>query len=57
MKMRRNFKPAVGTVALFRGVVMQRWQGEIILNAYARKGKSEQRDGGQDWFVNDTKSW
>ena len=31
----RNFKPAVGTVALLRAVTMQRWEGEVILNKYA----------------------
>lgn len=32
-----NFKPAAGTVVLFRGLVMQRLvNGDIILNAYGR---------------------
>lgn len=32
-----NFKPAAGTIVLFRGLVMQRLvNGDIILNAYGR---------------------
>ena len=30
-----HFKPRMGTVALFRGLIMRRWGGEVILNAYA----------------------
>lgn len=48
-----NFKPVVGTIAFFRGVVMQRWEEEIILNAYARKGRAEQKEGNEEWFVSD----
>lgn len=52
-----NFKPVVGTMGLFRGVVMQRWEGEVILNAYARKRiekeKEKERDGKEDWFICD----
>jgi hypothetical protein len=54
----RTFKPRVGTVALFSGVVMQRWEGEVILNAYAKKGNREY-DGGEieagerEWYVDD----
>jgi len=44
----REFMPVVGTIALFRGVTMQRWEGEVILNAYASL-----KDGGQEWFVCD----
>lgn len=54
----RKFKPKIGTVALFRGVVMQRWEGEVILNAYARKGEREEaagdgKKGGNAWYVDD----
>lgn len=54
----QKFKPKIGTVALFRGVVMQRWEGEVILNAYARKGEREEavgdeEKGGNAWYVGD----
>ena len=54
----RKFKPKIGTVALFRGVVMQRWEGEVILNAYGRKGEREEatgdgEKGGNAWYVDD----
>jgi hypothetical protein len=54
----RKFRPKIGTVALFRGVVMQRWEGEVILNAYARKGEREEaagygERGGNAWYVDD----
>lgn len=42
----RDFMPEVGTVALFRGVTMQRWEGEVILNAYANL-----KDLAEKWFV------
>lgn len=42
----KDFLPEVGTVALFRGVTMQRWEGEVILNAYANL-----KDCGEEWFV------
>lgn len=42
----REFVPEAGTVVLFRGVTMQRWEGEVILNAYATL-----KDGGEEWFV------
>lgn len=52
----RAFLPKVGTIALFRGVVMQRWQGEVILNKYASNvgaaaGAGEEEE--EDWFVSD----
>lgn len=41
-----NFKPAPGTLALFRGVVMQRLaNGDIILNAYGRLKEQRFDDG------------
>ena len=48
-----TFKPKVGTVALFRGVVMQRWEGEVILNAYARRADqdSDSEQGERGWYV------
>jgi hypothetical protein len=54
----RTFEPRVGTVALFVGVVMQRWEGEVILNAYAKKGNRENGGGGTEcgeraWYVDD----
>jgi hypothetical protein len=54
----RKFKPKIGTVALFHGVVMQRWEGEVILNAYARKGEREEAAGDGErgsnaWYVDD----
>ena len=54
----QKFKPKIGTLALFRGVVMQRWEGEVILNAYARKGEQEEAvgdggKGGNAWYVDD----
>jgi hypothetical protein len=54
----RTFKPKIGTVALFRGVVMQRWEGEVILNAYARRVDREgivgdDKQGERAWYVDD----
>lgn len=54
----RTFKPEIGTVALFRGVVMQRWEGEVILNAYARRPDRdrdvrEDEDRERGWYVDD----
>ena len=54
----QKFKPKIGTVALFRSVVMQRWEGEVILNAYARRGEREEAvgdegNGGDAWYVDD----
>jgi hypothetical protein len=54
----RSFKPKIGTVALFRGVVMQRWEGEVILNAYARRVDREGdvgdgKQGERAWYVDD----
>lgn len=46
----REFMPEVGTVALFRGVTMQRWEGEVILNAYANLKDAQ---AGEEWFVGD----
>lgn len=50
-----TFGPRIGTVALFRGVVMQKWKGEVILNAYARRGcgdgEGEDQHGGRGWYV------
>ena len=44
-----TFRPAVGTVALFRDVRVQTWEGEVILNAYAYlKDKGKEK-----WFVDD----
>ena len=46
-------------MALFVGVVMQRWEGEVILNAYAKKGNREDDGGGgtecgeRGWYVDD----
>jgi hypothetical protein len=49
----KSFRPEVGTVALFKGVTMQRWEGEVILNKYAgSKGGSEKIEE-KDWFVSD----
>lgn len=43
-----DFKPAAGTLALFRGLVMQRLgNGDIILNAYGRL-KDQRFDDGQN---------
>lgn len=44
----KEFLSEVGTIALFRGVTMQRWEGEVILNAYANL-----KDGVEEWFVSD----
>ncbi|KEF59201.1 uncharacterized protein A1O9_04045, partial [Exophiala aquamarina CBS 119918] len=44
----KAFVPEVGTLALFQGVTMQRWEGEVILNAYAKL-----KDSGEEWFVSD----
>ena len=48
-------------MALFRGVVMQPWEGEVILNAYARTGEREEavgdeEKGGNAWYVDDEES-
>jgi hypothetical protein len=54
----RTFKPKVGTLALFIGVVMQRWEGEVILNAYAKRGNREdngETEGERGWYVDDEK--
>lgn len=41
-----TFTPRHGTIALFRGVVMQMWKDEVILNAYPTlRGKA--------WYVDD----
>jgi hypothetical protein len=43
-------------LALFIGVVMQRWEGEVILNAYAKRGNREDNgepEGGRGWYVDD----
>ena len=42
----QRFLPKVGTVALFRGLTMQKWDGKVILNAYASL-----RDGAEKWYV------
>jgi hypothetical protein len=54
----QTFKPEIGTVALFRGVVVQRWEGEVILNTYARRPDRdrdvrEDEDGERGWYVDD----
>jgi hypothetical protein len=54
----RTFKPKVGTVALLRGVVMQKWEGEVILNAYARRADRDEdvgegEHGERGWYVDD----
>lgn len=41
-----TFTPRHGTIALFRGVVMQMWKDEVILNAYPTLR-------GRGWFVDD----
>ena len=43
----RHFKPAVGTIALFTGLTAQKWDGEVILNAYERDC------AGKEWFIDD----
>ena len=46
----RTFLPSPGTIALFRGVVMQKFGKEVILNAYANlKDKPEN----EKWLVDD----
>ncbi|EXJ90445.1 hypothetical protein A1O1_03547 [Capronia coronata CBS 617.96] len=56
----QNFAPKVGTVALLRGVVMQRYQDDVILNKYGSFGNKSNEDhddvDNQDWFVNDEKT-
>jgi hypothetical protein len=47
----KNFLPELGTVALFRGITMQRYGEDIILNAY--KTLQDRHDDG-DWFVSET---
>ncbi|KIV84609.1 hypothetical protein PV11_00382 [Exophiala sideris] len=48
----RNFLPEVGTIALLRGVVMQRFGDDIILNKYATlAGQADHTS--KDWFVTD----
>jgi len=44
----QNFMPNTGTIALFRGVTMHRWEDDIILNAYASL-----RDAREQWYVDD----
>ncbi|KKY27074.1 hypothetical protein UCRPC4_g01299 [Phaeomoniella chlamydospora] len=43
----RHFKPEVGTIALFAGLTAQKWDGEVILNAY------EKDCVGADWYIDD----
>ena len=43
----RQFRPKVGTVALFTGLTAQKWDGEVILNAY------ERLCAGKEWFIDD----
>lgn len=43
----RHFRPAVGTIALFTGLTAQKWDGEVILNAY------EKDCAGKEWFIDD----
>ncbi len=56
----KEFMPKVGTVALLRGVVMQRFGDEVILNRYGTPAHLNESDLGersseQDWFVTDSK--
>lgn len=56
----KNFVPRLGTVALMRGLVMQRWESEVILNKYAtvsgRPGDNPaQSTEDEEWFVTDEK--
>ncbi len=67
----RNFRPAVGTVAVFRGLTLQRIGGgagagdEVILNAYERLLRGEEKwfeDDervleGQGWDVKGMRAW
>ncbi|KAK4938872.1 hypothetical protein LTR10_020778 [Elasticomyces elasticus] len=48
----RNFLPEVGTIALLRGVVMQRFGDDIILNKYATLAGQADHSS-KDWFVTD----
>lgn len=50
----KQFLPKVGTVALFRGVTMHRWQDEVILNAYVGLKEWDSVEG-EKWFVDDEK--
>lgn len=50
----KKFLPKAGTVALFRGVTMHRWQDEVILNAYVGLKQWESVEG-EKWFVDDEK--
>lgn len=43
----RYFRPVIGTVALFTGLTAQKWDGEVILNAY------EKDCNGREWFIDD----
>ncbi|RMZ86744.1 hypothetical protein DV736_g6032, partial [Chaetothyriales sp. CBS 134916] len=48
----QTFKPDPGTVALFRGVTMQRCGDEVILNAYKTL---MDRTGDSEWLIEDDK--
>ena len=46
----KSFLPVPGTIALFRGIVMQKFGREVILNAYATlKDKAEN----EKWYIDD----
>ena len=46
----KSFRPVPGTIALFRGIVMQKFGREVILNAYATlKDKS----ANEKWYIDD----
>lgn len=56
----KNFRPNIGTIALFKGLVMQRWEGEVILNKYASLGDRKRDSLSQptpqeEWFIHDEK--
>ncbi|KIX02580.1 uncharacterized protein Z518_08521 [Rhinocladiella mackenziei CBS 650.93] len=52
----KNFFPRVGTVALFRDVVMHRWEDDIILNKYASPKPGHEDDQvAEEWFISDEK--
>ena len=63
----RDFHPELGTVALFRGVTMQRFGDEVILNAYKTLKDREEdaewlvgdvsRLEGEGWDVQGLKAW
>lgn len=46
----RSFLPAPGTIALFRGIVMQKFRDEVILNAY---GGLKEKPEEEKWFIDD----